>query len=152
MPCNATLMTQAVHTLIEAGKQHETLILYAPGDNELNDCHRHASAPLDRQVASEIVKAEDARAFLANDLNVNSGMDLTGEYLVQNHDKTDVNLATCNEHNDQCRSYSCDFDKYVEFDEFAVATLEVIGSHWYLDVSSITDHSPSIHKNQRSQR
>jgi hypothetical protein len=31
------------------------------------------------------------------------------------------------------KPYSCDFDKYYATDTFAVATLEVIGSHWYLD-------------------
>jgi len=29
--------------------------------------------------------------------------------------------------------YSCDFDKYVKLDNYAVATLEVIGSHLYLN-------------------
>lgn len=133
-PCNETLMTYAVHSLIRAGKDHDTLVLYAPGDNELNDCHRHASAPENDRVPSQIVKAVDARDFLLSDLNVNSKMDLTGTYPVQQHTKHEANLATCLETDESCRPYSCDFDKYVEFDDFAVATLEVIGSHWYLDV------------------
>lgn len=135
MPCNETLMTQSLHKLIDAGKWHNTLVLYAPGDNELNDCHRHASAPPDRQVASQIVKASDARDFLIKDLNINSGTDLTGRYYVDQHNMCGkTNLATCFETDAPCRSYSCDFDKYVEFDDFAIATLEVMGSHWYLDV------------------
>ena len=35
MACNETLMTQAVHKLIDAVKRHDTLVLYAPGDNEI---------------------------------------------------------------------------------------------------------------------
>jgi hypothetical protein len=138
MPCNETLMTHAIHTLIDAGRRYSTPVLYAPGDNELNDCHRHASAPLDRQKASQIVEATVARDFLVNDLQVNSGKDLTGTFDVDQHDKSgDTNLATCFETSAPCQPYSCDFDKYVEFDDFAIATLEVIGSHWYLDVCDL---------------
>ena len=133
-PCNETLMTHAIHRLIQAGKEHNTLVLYAVGDNELNDCHRHASAPDGYKVPSQIVKAIDARNFLTCDLNVNSGMDLTGTYEVEQHVKAETNLASCYETDEPCRPYSCDFDKYVEFDNFAVATLEVLGSHWYLGV------------------
>jgi hypothetical protein len=118
-PCNQTHMTQAVHMLTDLAKQHQTLVLYALGDNEVNDCHRHQSAPLERRQPSEFVRAIDARQFLVQDFKINSGKDLTGRYNVQQHVKS---------------GYNCDFDKYVEFDDYAVATLEVIGSHWYLDV------------------
>lgn len=135
-PCNSTLMTHAMHTLIDAGKRHQTLVLYAPGDNELNDCHRHQSAPPSRRQPSEFVRAVDARQFMVQDLQVNSGQDLTGLYPVEQHVKTQDNLATCLPGSGEpCRPYNCDFDKYIELDDFAVATLEVIGSHWYLDVS-----------------
>lgn len=109
MPCNETLMTPAVHKLIDAGKRQNTLVLYAPGDNELNDCHRHASAPVERRVPSEIITAKDDRNFLVRDLNVISGQDLTGTYSIDQHEKSEVNRATCFEKEEASfLSYTCD--------------------------------------------
>lgn len=136
MGCNATVMTLGVQILADAGAN---ILLYAPGDNEINDCHRMQSGPPDKRYPSEILKAADARQFLIDDLDLTSGMDVTGNVPVKNHDElsqTD-NPATCDENGKNCRKYSCDFDKYMEMDHFAIATLEVIGSHWYLDVSEI---------------
>ena len=132
MGCNETTMTQAVHILAEEGAR---IVLYAPGDNELNDCHRHKSAPPGQRYPSEIAKAARARQFLIEDLNLTSGYDVTGKVQVHSHAMPGVdNPATCYGESG-CMPYSCDFDKYIEMDDFSVATLEVIGSHWYLDVS-----------------
>jgi hypothetical protein len=124
MACNRTVMTNAVHILEEAGRLENKLVLYAPGDNELNDCHRHNSS--DTKVPSDIYKAADARKFLADDLRLESLTDLTGRYALDNHDMSDKTVPGTNQ------SYSCDFDKYVELDNYAIATLEVMGSNMYL--------------------
>jgi hypothetical protein len=125
MACNRTVMTNAVHILEEAGRLENKLVLYAPGDNELNDCHRHDSG--NNKVPSDIYKAADARKFLAKDLRLESWTDLTGRYALENHDMSEKTVPGTDQ------PYSCDFDKYVELDNYAIATLEVIGSHMYLD-------------------
>jgi hypothetical protein len=125
MACNRTVMTNAAHILEEAGRLENKLVLYAPGDNELNDCHRHDSG--DTKVPSDIYKAAEARKFLAEDLRLESSTDLTGRYALDNHDMSDKIVPGTDQ------PYSCDFDKYVELDNYAIATLEVIGSHMYLD-------------------
>jgi hypothetical protein len=124
MACNRTLMTNAVHILEEAGRLENKLVLYAPGDNELNDCHRHASSS--SKVPSDIYKAADARQFLVEDLRLEMWTDLTGRYPLDNHDMSDETVPGT------AQPYSCDFDKYVELDNYAIATLEVLGSHMYL--------------------
>mmetsp|Transcript_37429 Transcript_37429/g.77641 ORF Transcript_37429/g.77641 Transcript_37429/m.77641 type:complete len:410 (-) Transcript_37429:1486-2715(-) len=132
MGCNATTMTTAVHILAQEGAP---ILLYAPGDNEINDCHRLQSNPHD-QYPTEFVKASDARQFLVQDLQLNSGFDVTGNVPVISHNRLNQvdNPATCNDQGQDCQAtYSCDFDKYIAMEDYAVATLEVIGSHWYLD-------------------
>ena len=133
MGCNETIMTRSVHMLVDAGA---SIVLYAPGDNEVTDCHRLGSAPVGKRYPSDILKASNARQFLIDDLNIGSGFDVTGNHEVYGHNLgTHKNPATCHETGNNCLSYSCDFDKYIEMDHYAVATLEVLGNHWYLDVS-----------------
>ena len=132
MGCNETTMTRAVHILVDQGA---SIVLYAPGDNELNDCHRLQSAPVGNRYPSEIVKASEARQFLIDDLNLTSGYDITGTTQIESHEFDFINPATCDSSGSNCSRYSCDFDKYIEMDNYSIATLEVIGGHWYLDVS-----------------
>jgi hypothetical protein len=120
-------MTGPLKTMAAAAAIHGTMALYAPGDNELNDCHRDGSQEAVR--AADFYKAADARAFLIEDMAINSGKDLTGNYDVEQHTLVGTIPGT--------RSpYSCDFDKYVETETYAVATLEVMGSYWYLEDAS----------------
>ena len=109
---------------------NDTLVLYAPGDNELNDCHRHASASASKQRPSDMVTAAKARQFLIDDLGLGKWRDVTGRFPVEQHTK----MGTIPDGSTKVKRYSCDFDTYVELDDYAIATLEVIGSHWYLDV------------------
>ena len=126
MPCNRTLMTKTVHILKEAAFAYNKMALFALGDNDAPDCHRFASKGGD-PVASDFYKAQDARQFIVDDLRLQEPYDLTGAFPVQNHNILDRTLYGMN------TGFSCDFDKYVELDTFAVATMEVIGSHYYLD-------------------
>jgi hypothetical protein len=136
MPCNEDIVTASVRYIVDQGNRTGSMVLYAPGDNELNDCHQHGSSVPIKQQHSDILRAADARDFIIQDLRLNSGKDLTGKYDVVNHDMSSrMNMATCDSNGNNCMPYSCDFDKYVEFENYAIATLEVIGSHWYLDVS-----------------
>eukprot|EP00557_Chaetoceros_sp_GSL56_P011602 CAMPEP_0176476668 /NCGR_PEP_ID=MMETSP0200_2-20121128/182_1 /TAXON_ID=947934 /ORGANISM="Chaetoceros sp., Strain GSL56" /LENGTH=422 /DNA_ID=CAMNT_0017872367 /DNA_START=682 /DNA_END=1950 /DNA_ORIENTATION=+ len=125
--CNEDLMTGPIHTMIEAGKETGTAVLYSPGDNELNDCHRDGSRVPPRP--ADYYKAADARNFLISDLGVNNAeeTDLTGQYKVDFHTKSGIIPGTNN-------AYDCAFDKYYadEKEGYAVATLEVLGSQWYL--------------------
>ncbi|KAL7570858.1 hypothetical protein ACA910_018923 [Epithemia clementina (nom. ined.)] len=134
MGCNATTLTHALHILADEAKV--PILLYAPGDNELHDCHRLQSARPGQRIPSEFVKAAEARQFLVDDLRLrSSGYDITGTTPVVSHDsmRRKLNPATCDDTGNHCQPYSCDFDKYLEMDHYAVATLEVIGSYWYLD-------------------
>jgi hypothetical protein len=137
MPCTEDIVTASVRYMIDQGNRTGALALYAPGDNEVSDCYHHAASAVPTSTsAMDIIRAADARDFLIQDLRLNSGKDLTGNFDVVNHDMSDrMNLATCDVNGNNCKPYSCDFDKYVEVDNYAIATLEVIGSHWYLDVS-----------------
>jgi hypothetical protein len=138
MPCTEDIVTASVRYMVDQGNRTGALVLYAPGDNELSDCYQHAASAVPSSTLSpmDIVRAADAREFIIQDLRLNSGQDLTGNFAVVNHDMSDrMNRATCDENGNNCKPYSCDFDKYVEVDNYAIATLEVIGSHWYLDVS-----------------
>ena len=64
-----------------------------------------------------------------DDLQLKDPVDLTGKFDVKNHYSLNKRLLP----GSGTQTYSCDFDKYVELDNYAVATLEVIGSHYYLD-------------------
>lgn len=88
-------------------------MMYAVGDNELNDCHRDFSTGR----AADFYKASDARAYLISEFGLSRATDLTGAFPVTHH--TGPGL-------------SCDFDKYLEMEDYAVVTLEVMGSQWYL--------------------
>ena len=140
MPCNRTLMTWSVHRLREEAKDQGKLLLYAPGDNELNDCHRFASRA-GQPVPADIYKASDARQYLIDNLQLNSGLDLTGTHGVDNHDMSNTMVPGTSQ------PHSCDFDKYVELDNYAVATLEVPGSHYYLD-DETSNQSPNYSPKQ----
>ena len=50
---------------------------------------------------------------------------VTGEFAVEHHHK-EGNIPGTDE------PFSCDFDNYMEFDEYAVATVEVPGAQFYL--------------------
>ena len=126
MPCNRTVMTWSVHILKQAARQRGKLALYAPGDNELNDCHRFASRD-GNPIPSDFYKAIDARTYLVDNLRLRHRRDLTTRFKVDNHYMPNANVPGTSD------AYSCDFDKYVELENYAVATLEVIGSHYYLD-------------------
>lgn len=126
MACNRDVMTMAVHLLTKKAKKKNVIALYAPGDNEIVDCFRHQSfSDPNKRVPTEISRSQDARDYIVQDLDLGSDTDLTGKYLVTNHIKQGTIPGTS-------VSYSCDFDKYVELDYYAVATLEVLGSFLYL--------------------
>lgn len=127
MPCNTTLMTRPVHYLKSVAKVNKRLLLYAPGDNEISDCHRLKSL----NQAADIYSASAARQFFVSNLRLNTGRDVTGTYGVRAHAMNGTIPGA-----PDGRTYSCDFDKYVSFDNFAVATLEVPGGHWYLEDES----------------
>jgi len=129
MPCMRNWMIKSVHILKTIAKKYGKIALYAPGDNELNDCHRHGheARPENGTVLSEIYKASHAREHLVESLRLNRPTDLTSRYPVQNHEYGGKSVIPGTD-----RPYSCDFDKYVELDDYAIATLEVIGSHMYL--------------------
>lgn len=116
MACNRTLVTESIHILRRAagGKP----VLYAPGDNELNDCHRH-------EKWSDFLRASDARDFVVHDLKLAQARDITGLHAVEKHELPGSVPGTN-------KPYRCDFDTYLEMNNYAVATLEVIGSHYYL--------------------
>jgi hypothetical protein len=156
MACTRHLLTKSLSTMVQHGKMQGTMVLYAPGDNEISDCHRSWSSIRESRRAimarnasllssssspssHMIFKAADARQVLIDDLHLNSGKDLTETYNVLSHDMSDqLNMATCEDDSSSsrnCRPYSCDFDKYVEVDSYAIATFEVLGSFWYLGVS-----------------
>jgi hypothetical protein len=71
--------------MIEAGRETGTAVFYAPGDNELNDCHRDGSRVPPRP--ADYYKAAQARSFLILDLGVNNRdeTDLTGQFKVDYH-------------------------------------------------------------------
>lgn len=123
MACNRTLMTNSVHILAAAAASKGKLALYSIGDNESCDCHRHGS----EGVPSEIYKAQEARQYLIDDLNLRRRRDLTGQYRVIDHRAVSKKYGEASN-----ITYDCAFNKYVPFDNYAVATLEVIGSYWYL--------------------
>ncbi|GKY90930.1 hypothetical protein MPSEU_000065800 [Mayamaea pseudoterrestris] len=135
MACNRSNMVKSVQWMRNAAKRHGAIALYTPGDNELNDCHRSASAGGPYVQPADFYKAADARAFLvdalqlgANEVRKRRSKDLTLQYLVDTHFnyKKGETVPGTN------YTYSCDFDKYVELDHYAVVTLEVPGSLWYL--------------------
>lgn len=119
MPCNETLMTESLHILMDAARTEGTMVLYAAGDNEINDCHRFAPE------AADFYRAADARQYLIDHLQLKLPTDLTGQHGVENHKMEGVIPGTT-------IPYSCEFDKYVATDQYAVATLEVLGSYNYL--------------------
>ena len=121
--CNETIMAGPVEMMMEAAACEGKALLYAPGDNELNDCHRDGSRVPPRP--ADYYKAEDARNFLIDAFDLTSETDVTGKYEVKKHHKTGTIPGTSD-------SYSCDFDAYLEMDDYAVITLEVLGSQWYL--------------------
>lgn len=123
MPCNVSLMTKPIHFLRKRARATGRLVLYAPGDNEINDCHRMAS----RNKPADIYSAVEARQFVIGSLALINGRDITGRYGVQQH----IMNGTVPGSPDM--RYKCEFDKYAAFDHFAVATLEVPGAHWYLE-------------------
>lgn len=130
MPCMRNYLTKAVNILAAVARRNNKIALYAPGDNELNDCHRHKSKS--EPVYSEINTASDARQHLIDRLRLSSPKDLTAKFDVSNHNQFSGSLRHAKIPGTNI-TYSCDFDKYLEWDQYAVATLEVIGSHWYLD-------------------
>lgn len=136
MPCNLGYLTKSLHILRNHAKRAGIIALYAPGDNEINDCHRFGSkAANETTVDSDILKAYDARRHIIDDLKLYRPTDLTHKYRVQHHrDKNYYSIpgggSSLLHYNHQ--KYSCDFDKYVELNHYAVATLEVLGSYWYL--------------------
>jgi len=105
--------------MVEAASKTGSMVLYAPGDNELNDCHRDGSRVPPRP--ADFYKAADARAFLISDLGVDNaeGTDLTGQYKVDFHHMAGTVPGTSD-------SYDCAFDKYYanKKEGYAVATLE----------------------------
>lgn len=124
MPCNRTLLTHSVHILTQAAAQRGKAALFTPGDNEIADCHRHAST----NVKSDIYSSREARNFLIEDLNLSgSNKDMTGKYAAIRHVSLNKKVIP-----GTTSYYRCEFDKYMEFSNFAVATLEVLGSTWYL--------------------
>lgn len=124
--------------MIEAATKTGSMVLYAPGDNELNDCHRDGSRPDPRP--ADFYKAADARQFLISDLGVDNaeGTDLTGQYKVDSHHKNGKIPGTSD-------NYDCAFDKYYANVEegYAVATLEIMGSQWYLADQSGSSRYPN---------
>jgi hypothetical protein len=169
MACTRDLITKSLSTMVQHGKKQGTMVLYAPGDNELSDCHRSFSGiresrlllvrnassllswPSSSSSSVSIFKAADARRVLIDDLQLNSGKDLTQTYHVLNHDMSlQVNSATCDASDRNCQTYSCDFDKYVEVDSYAIATLEILGSFWYLAVREIRGNNRRAIKLQRT--
>ena len=113
--------------MVEAASKTGAMVLYSPGDNELNDCHRDGSREPPRP--ADFYKAAEARDFLISDLGVSNakGTDLTGKYIVDSHSMDGTIPGTSD-------SYDCAFDKYYAHKKegYAVATIEVLGSQWYL--------------------
>jgi hypothetical protein len=116
-------MTIPLQYLVSAAAAKGRVVLYTIGDNEVTDCHRHASW----NKPADIYSASAARNFFVTSLNLNSGRDLTGAYHARQHVKNATIPGTAN-----ALRYSCDFDKYVAFDWFAAITMEVPGSFYYL--------------------
>jgi hypothetical protein len=135
MPCNQTILTRSVWWMIDAASSQGKIALYTPGDNELNDCLRAGSgndkSGLPVTISADYYRASQSRTFMVQDLGLKSGKDLTSKYSVDTHHAFRSSMMVPGTNN----SYACDFDKYVELDYFAVATVEVTGSHWYLDDS-----------------
>jgi len=129
MPCMRRTMTLSVRILRSVAKRYGKVALYAPGDNEINDCHRHLSKLRANETAVEadIYAATDARSFLISNLKLANPTDLTQQFEVENHDTGDLAIPGTTQ------PYNCRFNKYIELDHYAVATTEVVGSHWYLD-------------------
>jgi hypothetical protein len=132
MECNRTILTKSVHWMRQAAERHGKIALYAPGDNEINDCQRGASRVQENGkplvIPADFYRASDARSFLVQDLNLRNAKDLTSKYSVDTHQfRSNMRVPGTSD------TYSCDFDKYIELDHYAVATVEVPGSRWYLD-------------------
>lgn len=133
MPCNQTTIVRSLNWMRGTATRNNKIALYAPGDSELSHCHRSksssGSSSSTAAVSAEYTRASVARKALVELLNLRSTMDLTRQHTVDTHFtfRSDKLVPGTN------TTYSCDFDKYVELDHYAVATLEVPGSHWYLD-------------------
>jgi hypothetical protein len=132
--CNRTNLVKSVHVLRAAAKRNHIIALYAPGDNELNDCHRVASSTsnhtsLESIQPADFYRAAEARSYLIQELQLQGDKDLTLQYAVDTHHRFRRKTMVPGSNH----AYECAFDKYVELDHYAVATLEVPGSHWYLD-------------------
>jgi len=105
-PCNRTTMSGPLEVMRASG----TPTLYTMGDNEVNDCHRAASAGK----PADFYTAESARQFLIDSFFQDRTTDLTGS----------LNIETM--------SAECPFHAFAEHCGTAVVTLEVPGSQWYL--------------------
>jgi len=124
-PCNNTIMTEPLKIIVKSAKDKGVAFLYSIGDNELNDCHRDGSRSSPR--AAEFYKAADARAFMISEMkmDVNFDKDMTGVFAVEAHRKNGTIPGTT-------KPYSCDFDKLLVSKDAVIATIESMGSSWYL--------------------
>lgn len=106
--CNRSYMEQPIAQMMTAGKP----LLFIPGDNEVADCHRAASANPPDPV--DFLKAEDARNFFIERFFQDTTTDLTGT----------MQLST--------QSADCPFNTYVENFGVAISTYEIPGGQFYL--------------------
>lgn len=123
MPCMYNFLTKALEMLLTLASHHQTIALYAPGDNEISDCYRAGSSAT--PVPADIYKASDARQYLVQQFDMAAPTDLTKAYYAEQHFINEILPGTN-------RTYSCDFDRYVALDYYAVASMEVLGDYWYL--------------------
>jgi len=102
-PCTKLLMTDPLHVIADSAKAKGIPFLYTIGDNENNDCHRDGSRVPPR--AADFYKAEDARRFVLDDMDmdINYDLDVTGVFAVEAHRKNGTIPGTT-------KPYSCDFD------------------------------------------
>ncbi len=122
--------------MVDAAKKTGTAVFYAPGDNELNDCHRDGSRVPPRP--ADFYKAAEAREFLIQDTNLRRDTDLTGKHKADSHLLAGNIPGTSD-------PYDCAFDKYYadKKEGYAIATLEVMGSQWYLADQSGSSSYPN---------
>ena len=57
---------------------------------------------------------------------LNTGYDVTGKFKLDQHEIEGTIPGTD-------KPFSCDYDKYIQFDDYAVATTEITGSQLYLN-------------------
>ena len=96
------------------------------------DCHCDGSRVPPK--GTVLYKVTNVHVFFVSDTSIKSGYNLSGKVKVQHHILAGTIVGSV-------APYSCDFDKYVVVDTYAVVlTLELPGSFWFLADQTAKTH------------